>query len=216
MKKTRTVWEYLRIKFKPGTDPKGKRTKFSRPTRVYKISYFTFEENKPSEEAFDHFEYAPTGVKGTSKRIKEDDFIVEWERGPIPTPKPSRKYTDEQLKAFGYSDELIEKIRRNYSSKDIKLVCNNLKDKKTGKRLTRIEAMELLNKNKGNRHKIYICKNTKGIKIDGDWKTIIPGDKSEQVKTNMEYHHRRNQYLKTRNKKVKTKSIQKKRAKRGF
>jgi hypothetical protein len=145
-----TVWSYIRVKFIPGTDPKGKRTKYSRPTRIYQIEYF-------EEGSVIKVEYAPAGVKGTIRRIDPSSFITKWERaGKTPTPKPLRKYNDEYLKKLGYSIEEIRKIReRNFSSKDVKIVCNRMKDKKTGKRMSREEAKKLLTDNKGNLHLVY-------------------------------------------------------------
>lgn len=113
-------WELTRIRFQ-------KKTKdgYTRPKRVYKITLNGVVE------------YAP--LKGTSKRYNPTEFIVDWERGPRPTPKPSRKYSKEQLKEFGYSDELIKKIHRGFSSKDIDSIA-----KKLGK--SRKESCELLEK----------------------------------------------------------------------
>jgi hypothetical protein len=163
-----TVWEYIRVKFLPGTDPKGKRTKMSRPKRIYKITYFD------EDGVITDTQFAPAGVKGTSRRIEATTFITEWEHGPTPTPKPLNKYSDTQLKQLGYSPDEIFHIReRRFSSKDIKLVSHNLK-------ISREEAKVLLTEHKGNRHAIYKKKNTKGIKIDGDWKTNIPGAKKTE------------------------------------
>jgi hypothetical protein len=145
-----TVWSYIRVKFIPGTDPKGKRTKYSRPTRIYKIEYL--EENVIVKT-----EYAPTGVKGTIRRINSSTFITEWEHaGKTPTPRPLRKYNDEYLKKLGYSVEEIRKIRgKNFSSKDVKIICNRIKDKETNKRMSREKAKELLIANNGNLHLVY-------------------------------------------------------------
>lgn len=205
MQKT-TVWEYIRVKFKPGTDPKGKRVKFSRPKRIYQITTKIIDKDNIETVTV---EYAPVGIKGTAERIDQNDFILEWVHGPRPTPRPSAKYTDEQLKEWGYSDELIKKIRRNYSSKDVKLLCNRLKNDE-GKRLSREEARELLDKHKGKRHEIFVMRfkeltesgkdpemrKTIGRRIDGDWYTIIPGEKRPVS----EFQRRRAQSLKNRNK----------------
>lgn len=155
----KTVWEYIRIKFKPGTDPKGKRTKFSRPIKIYKITI-------THEDGSETFEFAPSGVVGTSRRIDPGTFITEWERaGHTPTQRPLRKYCDESLKKLGYSIEEIKGIRgRNFSAKDVNLVFRNLK-------ISKEEAKTLLTEHKGNRHEIYRKKMTVGRKIDGDWKT---------------------------------------------
>lgn len=141
MDKNITVWEYIRIKFK-------QRTKASRPTRVYKITH----KNGT-------IEYAPAGVKGTSRRLKVEDLILTWEGGQTPLPRPLRKYDDATLMKRGYSIEEIRTIReRPFSSKDIDLVAKNLKIK-------RPKAKELLIEHKGNRHKIYEKKNTRGQNI---------------------------------------------------
>jgi hypothetical protein len=219
MNKITTVWQYIRVKFKPGTDKKGRRQKFSRPQRIFEITCTQEQENK---EIKTWKEYAPTGVKGTAKRITSSDFVTEWERsGPTPTPRPLRKYDDMTLKKMGHSIEQIKVIRgRNFSAKDVKIITHKIGCSNT-------EAKELLKKYNGNRHAIYeekgavvngneTKKKTIGRKIDGKWISNVPGEKTEKVKTNMEHHRRRIQSLKTRCKKRQSKSKHKLKRRRGF
>ena len=76
-----------------------------------------------------------------NKIVSKEEILTEWEHGPTPTPKPSRKYTKEQLKSFGYSDEIIFVIHRGYNAKAVDSVCKRLD-------CTRKEAKELLDKYK--------------------------------------------------------------------
>lgn len=189
-------WKYIRVKFKPGCGPgREKAEKYSRPKRIYKITY-----------SDNHVEYAPTGVIGTIKRYNEQDFITEWERmGKTPLEKPLRKYSDDALRYYGYSKEEIIKIRkRNFSSKDIKIIRNHLRIKTS-------EARTLLEKYDGKKHALYIgeniitethpkIRNTKGVMINKDWKTIPPGEKSEKAKANMKAHKQRIKFARNRNK----------------
>lgn len=134
-----SIWEYIRIKFKPGCGPgRAKSTIFSRPQKIYKIT------------TGELIEYAPAGVKGTLRRLDVNDMIFEWERaGKTPTERPLRKYDDATLRKRGYTIEEIRKIReRNFSAKDIKLVAKKLK-------LKNAEARELLIKHNGKKHKLY-------------------------------------------------------------
>lgn len=147
MNKTITVWNYIRVKFLPGTDPKGKREKLSRPKRIFQIIY---DEYKNDELINTRIEYAPAGVKGTSRRIDPTTFTTTWENaGKTPTPRPLRKYNDEKLKELGYSISEINKIReRNFRAKDVKVVAKKLKIKTS-------EARNLLIKHNGSMQKVY-------------------------------------------------------------
>jgi len=76
--------------------------------------------------------------------VSKDNIILEWIHGPTPTPKASKKYSKEQLKSFGYSDELINTIYRGYSAKDIKKIRKKFKDKETNKLLSKEETEKLI------------------------------------------------------------------------
>jgi len=76
-----------------------------------------------------------------NKIVTINDIILEWEHGATPTPKPSKKYSKEQLQGWGYSEELIGTIHRGYNAKTIKSVRNRLD-------CTREEARELLDRYK--------------------------------------------------------------------
>lgn len=203
--KVESIWEVIRVKFKPA----GERTKFTRPARIFKIT------------TGDQITYAPKGVKGTIKRLNSDDFITEWPRaGKTPTERPLRKYCDESLKKMVHTIDqdgtthcyTIEDIRvireRNFSAKDIDMVSKNLS-------ITRAEARKLLEENGGHKHKIYVKKNTKGIKIDGKWKTNIPGEKSDEAKKNMAVHKKQNQLGRSRHKRTTSISHMKKQKRTG-
>lgn len=51
-----------------------------------------------------------------------DQIVLDWVHGPTPTPKASSKYTKEELKKFGYSEEIINSIYQNKVKKDSKRV----------------------------------------------------------------------------------------------
>ena len=112
--------------------------KLGRPTKVYKYILNGKIEYK---------EYTTKGKYG--KIIDPTIFTTDWVSGPTPTPKPSRKYTKEQLKKFGYSDELIEKIHRNWSAKTVELLC-----KKCGKDNLTLEKSRKLYEKYENTHDI--------------------------------------------------------------
>lgn len=157
----RTVWNYIRVKFLPGTDLRGKRNGMSRPTRIYEISIFETDE-KTNKEKFIGKEYAPSGIKYTSKRIDPTTFVTTWERtGKTPNPKPLKHYSDQSLKKLGYSVSEVRTIRtRCFSARDIKLVCKRLGIKSTyskkGERLTSAsdQAKALLNEYNGKKYLI--------------------------------------------------------------
>jgi hypothetical protein len=67
-------------------------------------------------------------IKGSNNKLNPKLFITEWEKGPTPTPKPLRKYNDEQLLDLNYTYEQIKDIRNKpWRSKDVKTLHSQLK-----------------------------------------------------------------------------------------
>jgi len=101
-----TTTEVIRVRFK---DSRKKGNGLGRPTRIYKLT---------TGEKVEYKRYNPN--KNFSSAIDPEDFITEWEKGKTPTPRPLRKYTDEQLMKLGYSLEELHIVRgRTYSAKQV-------------------------------------------------------------------------------------------------
>lgn len=119
--KNKTIIErsVIRVKLRSEKNP----DKLTRPTRVYRFDEVA-DKGKETEEIINTI-YRKYSIEGKYGKVIDISDIVflgseEWPTaGPSPTPRPSKKYTKEQLKKFGYDDEILRKIYRGYSAKDV-------------------------------------------------------------------------------------------------
>lgn len=144
--KTITESKIQRVKLR-NVDPENGDIKISRRTKQCRITIVINKETK--EVISEEYKILPCTI------VSKEEILLDWVHGPTPTPKPSRKYSEEELKKLGYSDEIIKTIYRGYSSKDIDKVCKMFRKvmvredgKKIIKLLPRNEAKALLEKYK--------------------------------------------------------------------
>jgi hypothetical protein len=141
--KNDSEWEVIRVK--QVIEPDNKEPRLSRPRRLWMVT------------TGDHTVYYKyDGIKkGNLIPVVEENIVKTWNKGLTPRPKPLRKYTKDQLRAWGYSEEQIEKAYRGFSSKDINLVSKKLS---TPKDPVKFAQARLLLEKYGSCHKVYMEK----------------------------------------------------------
>lgn len=130
--KPTTIVEVIRVKFH--VKKKDIQT-LSKSTRIYKLT------------TGDKIEYKRyNSNKNYGAPLNPSEFITEWKKGPTPTPKPLRKYSDIELQKRGYTIDQIKEIRgRSYSAKDVKTFRQRMGGLK---KFSAKEAREQLDKHK--------------------------------------------------------------------
>lgn len=113
-----------------------------------------------------------------------EQIVLDWDKGPTPTPKPLYKYSTEDLIAMGKSDVKV----RSYTSNQIELVVKRIKDVKN-----RREAITLIEKYNGKvgtipGYNVEITKKApkdsikEAIKTQGNHKTTFKSNRNQQRK----------------------------------